>query len=226
MVIAGPPNAGKSSLLNRLLAENRAIVTDVPGTTRDLLRADIEIEGVPIRLTDTAGLRDGGDRVETIGVERARTAIAQADLILAVEDATAVPPGDAPVAESVIDIAPNRIRVRNKVDLTGEKPGGGEAVVRISALNGDGVDALRLVIAEIAGVAPGEDAYLARKRHLDALHAASDRCAAARERLSEGFGDLAAEELRQVQAHLGDIVGATTVDDLLGEIFSSFCVGK
>ena len=226
VVIAGPPNAGKSSLLNRLLAENRAIVTDVPGTTRDLLRADIEIEGVPIRLTDTAGLRTGGDRVEAIGVERARTAIAQADLVLAVEDATAVPPGDTGCAESVIDIAPNRIRVRNKIDLTSEKPGGSGEVVRISALNGGGVDALRAMIAKIAGVAPGEGAYLARKRHLDALAAASDRCAAAVERLSEGFGDLAAEELRQVQVRLGDIVGMTTVDDLLGEIFSSFCIGK
>lgn len=226
VVIAGPPNAGKSSLLNRLLAENRAIVTDVPGTTRDLLRADVEIEGVPVRLTDTAGLRAGGDRVEAIGVARARTAIAHADLVLAVEDATVVSPRDGPDAESLIDAAPNRIRVRNKVDLTGEKPGNGGEVVRISALNGDGVDALRAVIARTAGVAPGEGAYLARKRHLNALRAASDRCAAARERLDEGFGDLAAEELRQVQTHLGDIVGTTTVDDLLGEIFSSFCIGK
>ena len=229
VVIAGPPNAGKSSLLNRLLAENRAIVTDVPGTTRDLLRADIEIEGVPIRLTDTAGLRAGGDRVETIGVERARTAIAQADLVLAVEDATAAPPGDGagtPDTESMAASGSRRIRVRNKVDLTGEMPGGIGEVVRISALNGDGVDALRAAIAKIAGVAPGEGAYLARKRHLDALRAASDRCGAGRERLSEGFGDLAAEELRQVQAHLGDIVGITTVDDLLGEIFGSFCIGK
>ena len=226
VVIAGPPNAGKSSLLNRLLAENRAIVTDVPGTTRDLVRADVEIEGVPIRLTDTAGLRADGDRVEAIGVERARTAIAQADLVLAVEDATAVPPEDMGHAESVIDIAPNRIRVRNKVDLTGEQPGSSGEVVRISALHGDGVDALRATIAKLAGVAPGEGAYLARKRHLDALAAASDRCAAAGERLAEGFGDLAAEELRQVQTHLGDIVGITTVDDLLGEIFGSFCIGK
>ena len=226
VVIAGPPNAGKSSLLNRLLAENRAIVTDVPGTTRDLLRADIEIGGVPIRLTDTAGLRADGDRVETIGVERARTAIAQADLVLAVEDATAVPPGSAADAESAIDAAPNRIRVRNKVDLTGERPGGGGELVRISALRGDGVDALRSAIAKISGIVPGEGAYLARKRHLDALGAAAEHCVAARERLGEGFGDLAAEELRQVQAHLGDIVGTTTVDDLLGEIFSSFCIGK
>ena len=226
VVIAGAPNAGKSSLLNRLLAENRAIVTDVPGTTRDLLRADIEIEGVPIRLTDTAGLRAGGDQVEAIGVERARTAIAQADLVLAVEDALAVPPGGDGEAESVIDAAPHRIRVRNKVDLTGEPPGDDGEAVRISALHGDGVDALRSAIVKIAGVAPGEGAYLARKRHLDALGAAGGRCAAARERLGEGFGDLAAEELRQVQAHLGDIVGITSVDDLLGEIFSSFCIGK
>ena len=226
VVIAGAPNAGKSSLLNRLLAENRAIVTDVPGTTRDLLRADIEIEGVPIRLTDTAGLRGGGDRVEAIGVERARTAIAQADLVLAVEDATVVPAGDKEHAGAVIDAAPNQIRVRNKIDLTGEKPGGGAEAVHISALNGAGVDALRATIAKIAGVAPGEGAYLARKSHLDALAASSAHCAAAGARLGEGFGDLAAEELRQVQTHLGDIVGITTVDDLLGEIFGSFCIGK
>ena len=229
VVIAGPPNAGKSSLLNRLLAENRAIVTDVPGTTRDLLRADIEIEGVPIRLTDTAGLRAGGDRVEAIGVERARTAISQADLVLAVEDAVAVPPGGVPRPldhESLDDVAPNRIRVRNKIDLTGETPGGNDEVIRISALTGDGVDALRSAIAGTAGVVPGEGAYLARKRHLDALRAAADRCAAAGERLRGGLGELAAEELRHVQSHLGDIVGITTVDDLLGEIFSSFCIGK
>ena len=229
VVIAGPPNAGKSSLLNRLLAENRAIVTDVPGTTRDLLRADIEIEGVPIRLTDTAGLRTGGDRVETIGVERARTAIAQADLVLAVEDATAVPLRNAWSANSAAErdsAAGQTLRVRNKIDLTGERPGDGGDVVRISALNGDGVDALRAAITKIAGVSPGEGAYLARRRHLVALHAALDRCTDAGSRLSEGFGDLAAEELRQVQGHLGEIVGITTVDDLLGEIFASFCIGK
>ena len=228
VVIAGPPNAGKSSLMNRLLAENRAIVTDVPGTTRDLLRADIEIEGVPIRLTDTAGLRTGGDRVETIGVERARTAIAQADLVLAVEDATAVPLRNASAnsAPERGSAAGQTLRVRNKIDLTGERPGDGGDVVRISALNGDGVDALRAAITKLAGVSPGEGAYLARKRHLVALHGALDRCTDARSRLNEGFGDLAAEELRQVQGHLGEIVGITSVDDLLGEIFASFCIGK
>lgn len=226
VVIAGPPNAGKSSLMNRLLAENRAIVTDMPGTTRDLLKADIEIEGVPIRLTDTAGLRDGGDRVEAIGVERARTAIAAADLVLAVEDATMVsvdPEGAEPLADHP---SSHRLRVRNKIDLTGETPGNCPGGVRISALNGDGVDALRAVIAKIAGVSPGEGAYLARKRHLVALRAALAQCGTAGRRLNEGFGDLAAEEMRQVQTHLGEIVGITTVDDLLGEIFGSFCIGK
>ena len=227
VVIAGPPNAGKSSLMNRLLAENRAIVTDLPGTTRDLLKADIEIEGVPLRLTDTAGLRDGGDRVETMGVERARTAIAAADLVLAVEDATTLGDAKSAIPDPAADLAPGRtLRVRNKIDLTGETPGDCRGVVRISALNGDGIDALRAAIAKVAGVSPGEGAYLARKRHLVALEAALGGCRRARTRLEGGFGDLAAEELRQVQNHLGDIVGATTVDDLLGQIFSSFCIGK
>ena len=222
VVIAGPPNVGKSSLLNRLLAENRAIVTDVPGTTRDLLSADLEIEGVPIRLTDTAGVRVGGDRVETLGVDRARGAAARADLVLVVEDATAV--GDA---SSALDVpADRRLVVRNKIDLTGEPPGPCGEGIRISALNGDGVDALRSAIAEVAGAAPGEGAYLARKRHIEALTAARTHTASARARAGEGFGDLAAEELRQVQDRLGAIVGATSVDDLLGEIFASFCIGK
>ena len=222
VVIAGPPNVGKSSLLNRLLAENRAIVTDIPGTTRDLLSADLVIEGVPVRLTDTAGMRIGGDRVETIGVDRARGAAARADLVLVVEDATGV---DA--ASSALDVpAERRLLVRNKIDLTGERPGPTRDGVSISALNGDGVDALRRAIAEIAGAAPGEGAYLARKRHVEALTAARAHIASARTRAGEGFGDLAAEELRRVQDRLGAIVGATSVDDLLGEIFASFCIGK
>lgn len=228
VVITGPPNVGKSSLMNRLLAENRAIVTDIPGTTRDLLTADIEIEGVPIRLTDTAGLRAGGDRVESIGVERARAAASRADLVLAVEDAS-LGDSDASLGDggpSVEKPASGRLVVRNKIDLTGEAPGRDGESVRISAMTGDGVDALRTAIAEIAGAVPGEGAYLARKRHLDALAAAARHAAAARARVEEGFGDLAAEELRQVQHRLGEIVGARSVDDLLGEIFASFCIGK
>ena len=230
VVIAGPPNVGKSSLMNRLLAENRAIVTDIPGTTRDLLKADIEIQGIPIRLTDTAGLREGGDRVETIGVERARSAMAAADLVLTVEDASVAAIGGGSESgglASKFDPSTGRsLRVRNKIDLTDEPPGDGGDMVRISALSGAGVDALRAAIAKVAGVAPGEGAYLARRRHLDALTAALGHCRAATRRVDEGCGDLAAEELRSLQARLGEIVGLTTVDDLLGEIFGSFCIGK
>ena len=222
VVIAGPPNAGKSSLLNRLTAENRAIVTDIPGTTRDLLFADAEFDGIPVRLTDTAGLREGGDAVEEIGIERARSAVATADLVLFVVDDT----GNAcPVPA---DLSAARIvRVHNKVDLSGRRPGrttSGE--VGISALTGAGLDTLREVIVSAAGVAPGEGTFLARKRHVVALTAAMEHVAMARGHVGQGYGDLAAEEMREVQQALGTIVGATSVDDLLGEIFSSFCIGK
>ena len=222
VVIAGPPNAGKSSLLNRLLAENRAIVTDIPGTTRDLLFADAEFEGIPVRLTDTAGLREGGDAVEEIGIERARGAAAAADLVLFVVDDTS----DA--CEPAANLPDVRIvHVRNKVDLSGRPPGettSGE--VRISALSGAGLDTLREAIVAAAGVAPGEGTFLARKRHVRALTAAMEHVASAREHVERGYGDLAAEEMRGSQQALGTVVGATSVDDLLGEIFSSFCIGK
>ena len=222
VVIAGAPNAGKSSLLNRLLAENRAIVTDVPGTTRDLLFADVEFDGVPVRLTDTAGLRRGGDVVEEIGVERAQDAAGKADLVLIVED-------DAGGASApALDVPGERLlHVRNKIDLSGRQPGcgaGGE--VAVSALTGAGIDALRRAVVAAAGVAPGEGTFLARKRHLAALTRAQDGLAAAREQLHQGAGDLAAEEMRTVQEALAEVVGATSVEDLLGEIFASFCIGK
>ncbi len=225
VVIAGPPNAGKSSLMNLLLAEDRAIVTDVPGTTRDLLAADADIGGVPVRLTDTAGIRRGGDPVEVIGVERARTAVARADLVLAVEDDSLAEP-----STPAVDVPRDRLLViKNKVDLSGRQAGrvdGAGRVVRVSALTGAGLDDLRAAIVEAAGVAPGEGVYLARKRHLNALTLAARHVASARARAGEGFGDLAAEELRQVQHQLGEIVGVTSVDDLLGEIFRGFCIGK
>ena len=222
VVIAGPPNAGKSSLLNRLLAENRAIVTDIPGTTRDLLFADVELDGIPVRLTDTAGLRQGRDAVEEIGIELARGAVAAADLVLFVVDDTTgacPPPPDLSGARIV--------HVHNKVDLSGRPSGltpSGE--VRISALTGAGLGALREAIVSAAGVAPGEGAFLARKRHVLALSAAMERVATARRHVERGYGDLAAEEMREAQDALGTIVGATSVDDLLGEIFASFCIGK
>ena len=221
VVIAGPPNAGKSSLLNRLLAEDRAIVTDIPGTTRDLISGDIVLEGVPIRLTDTAGLRRSGDRVEMIGVERARTAAAGADVLLLLVDASASEHAIAPSAASTVT-------VRNKVDLTGEKAGveAGGDVVRISAKTGAGVDALKERLLVAAGGVPPEGVFAARKRHLTALANAARHVAAAGRHVEAGMGDVAAEALRGAQQELGGIVGATSVDDLLGRIFREFCVGK
>ena len=221
IVIAGAPNAGKSSLLNRLLAEDRAIVSDVPGTTRDLLSADVEIHGVPVRLTDTAGLRAGTDPVEAMGVERARQRLAQADLVLALVD-------DVADQQSELELPEERLLVvRNKIDLSGRPAGRDErGRLCISALTGAGLDDLRGAIVERAGIAPGEGVYLARRRHLEALESAQRLVAAAARRVDEGFGDLAAEELRQAQEQIGAIVGATSVEDLLGEIFRGFCIGK
>ena len=226
VVIAGAPNAGKSSLLNRLLAENRAIVTDIPGTTRDLLSADIELDGLPMRLTDTAGLRASGDRVEMIGVDRARQAVANADVVLLVEDDT-VP---SPPALGLELPAERTLRVRNKVDLTGREDLGGEGeaggLLYVSAKTGAGLDSLRQRIVDKAGGVPPEGVFLARKRHLAALASAAGHAATAERHVHGGFGDLAAEELRAAQDDLGSIVGKTEVDDLLGEIFKTFCVGK
>ena len=225
VVIAGPPNVGKSSLLNRLLAEDRAIVADVPGTTRDVLAADVEIEGIAVRLRDTAGLRAGDDPVERIGVERARSAIESADLVLAVQEENGPPAEFAP--------GPKRVVVKNKVDLSG-KPAGRNAAgeLLVSAATGAGFRALRLAIAaavggaDAAGAVEAEGVYMARQRHLTALAAARRHVAASSQRLAEGAGDLAAEELRAAQDRLGEIVGGTTTEDLLGEIFGAFCIGK
>ena len=225
VVIAGAPNAGKSSLLNRLLAENRAIVTDIPGTTRDLLSAEIEIDGLPMRLTDTAGLRASGDRVEMIGVDRAREAVANADVVLLVEDDTLPHPPSLG-----LELPPERtLHIRNKVDLTGRANAAGDGntgMLHVSAKTGAGLDALRQSIVRMAGGVPPEGVYLARKRHLAALTNAFTHMASAEQHVHSGFGDLAAEELRAAQDHLGSIVGKTEVDDLLGEIFKTFCVGK
>ncbi|MYE24149.1 MAG: tRNA uridine-5-carboxymethylaminomethyl(34) synthesis GTPase MnmE [Gammaproteobacteria bacterium] len=226
VVIAGAPNVGKSSLLNRLAAEDRAIVTATPGTTRDAVHAEIEVQGIPVRLTDTAGLRQTSDDVEAIGIDRAHAAIAGADLVLAVADATT----------STVDAEANlreceaaqgtTIRVLNKIDLTGEKAGQAGEALRISARTGAGIDDLKRRIAELAGIAPTESTYLARRRHLQALEAAQACARRALQRTGEGAGELAAEELRLTHEALGTIVGTTTTDELLGDIFSAFCIGK
>lgn len=230
VVIAGAPNVGKSSLLNRLSGEDRAIVTNVPGTTRDTLDADFDLDGMPVRVVDTAGLRETGDAVETEGVNRARRAMAMADVILWVvddRDLSGGGIGEKPRACGMTDATATTIIARNKADLSGRTTGRpSPGVVRISALTGDGIDALATEIQHAAGYRAGEGLFTARARHLDALVSAGEALAAAAERLGANQGELVAEDLREAHEHLGLIVGRVSPDDLLGEIFASFCIGK
>jgi tRNA modification GTPase len=223
VVLAGRPNVGKSSLLNRLAGEERAIVTAIPGTTRDALREAISIDGVPLVLVDTAGLRPAADEVERLGVERSRKEVAQADLVLAVFDASS---GDfsLPVAPAA---AAARVNVYNKIDLVPgfAAPAGERAAVAVSAKTGAGMDALRRAILEAAGwKSHAESVFLARERHLRALRAANAHLAAAAEHAHQW--ELFAEELRLAQLALAAITGEFSADDLLGEIFARFCIGK
>lgn len=225
VVIAGAPNVGKSSLLNRLSGEDRAIVTNVPGTTRDTLDADFDLDGMPVRVVDTAGLRTTTDAVEAEGVSRARRAVATADVVLWVVDDRDASNGS--VGEKARTAAAVSIIARNKADLSGRPTGRlAPGVVRMCALSGEGIDALAAEIKHAAGYRAGEGVFTARARHLEALAAADDALAAARARLAGNQGELVAEDLREAHDHLGAIVGRVSADDLLGEIFASFCIGK
>jgi tRNA modification GTPase len=221
IVLAGRPNVGKSSLLNRLAGEERAIVTAQPGTTRDALREAILIEGVPVTVVDTAGLRASGDEIERLGMARTRQELAQADVVLLVLDAANPEPSAEPLPEGA-----TRIEVINKIDLVPDTPAGGQGgCIRVSAITGAGMDALRAALLAGAGwTSRGETVFLARERHLRALHAARAHleAAAGQDRQWEFF----AEELRLAQAALGEITGRVSADDLLGEIFARFCIGK
>ena len=228
VVIVGKPNAGKSSLMNRLSGEETAIVTEFAGTTRDVLRERINIEGLAVELVDTAGLRDNPDRIEEEGIRRARKAMAEADAVLWIQDATEAVPEQ--IDEPVPDGIPVTI-VRNKIDLSGERPGtvdGERPVVMLSARTGEGLDALRERIRELAGFRDlGEGAFTARRRHVEALRDAHSHFEAGRAALRDArAGELLAEELRLSQQALGTITGELTADDLLGRIFSEFCIGK
>jgi tRNA modification GTPase len=232
VVIAGRPNVGKSSLLNRLAGEERAIVTPLAGTTRDALREDIRIEGVPLHVVDTAGLREAGDEIERIGVERAWQELARADVVLAVFDASCgMREEDHAILkrfESALPPGAVRIDVFNKIDLAGiaakltdQMP----RAVYLSAKTGEGLELLRGALLAAAGwERSGETLYLARARHLRALESAGQHLAAAGSTLP-GW-ELFAEELRLAQEALNQITGEFSSDDLLGEIFSRFCVGK
>ncbi|HEX5513877.1 MAG TPA: tRNA uridine-5-carboxymethylaminomethyl(34) synthesis GTPase MnmE [Gammaproteobacteria bacterium] len=231
VVIAGLPNAGKSSLLNRLAGYDAAIVTDIAGTTRDVLREHIHLDGMPLHVIDTAGLRDSADPVEQEGIRRAWQAIEQADRILLLLDDRA---GFTEAERAILDRLPRGIAVtvvRNKIDLSGAPAGIGESALgpelRLSALSGDGVSLLREHLKASMGYDGHSGGFLARRRHLDALARAADHLAAGRRQLREHHaGELLAEDLRRAQEALGEITGEFTSEDLLGRIFASFCIGK
>ncbi|HIE54569.1 MAG TPA: GTP-binding protein, partial [Chromatiaceae bacterium] len=231
LVIAGLPNAGKSSLLNALAGAEAAIVTEVPGTTRDLLRERILLQGVPVHLVDTAGLRDTTDRVEQEGVRRARDELQRADRVLWVYDA-ASDPDHARFDAAQLPAGVPVTLVRNKVDLIGEEPRVGERnglpEVSLSAREEKGVELLRRHLLDQMGFQGTENCeFLARRRHLDAIDRALACLQQGRARLLESrAGELLAEELRLAQNALSEITGEFSADDLLGEIFSSFCIGK
>jgi tRNA modification GTPase len=218
-VLAGRPNVGKSSLLNRLAGVERAIVTPIPGTTRDALREPMLIEGVPIIVVDTAGLRESRDEIERLGIQRTREELERADLVIAVFDASR----GADVLQD-LPAASARIDVYNKIDLAPGFAPPGDALA-VSARTGAGLEALRQRILKAAGWSTGgEPVFLARERHLRALGRAAAHLAAAAGETSRW--EFFAEELRLAHAALGSITGEFSADDLLGEIFKRFCIGK
>ncbi len=228
VVLAGRPNVGKSSLLNRFAGSDRAIVTPVPGTTRDTLHETIAINGVPLNIIDTAGLHDAGDEVEQLGIARTWNALGMADLVLMVMDATAgVTPGDRAIIER-FPAGLRQLHVFNKIDLAdnGSEAREGEPTeIFVSAQTGEGVDLLRGALLQAAGWQDcGESPFVARERHLRALAQAEERLAKAA--TQQNHWELLAEELRLAQQDLAGITGEFGADDLLGEIFSRFCIGK
>ncbi|AZP44457.1 tRNA uridine-5-carboxymethylaminomethyl(34) synthesis GTPase MnmE [Rahnella aquatilis] len=236
VVIAGRPNAGKSSLLNALAGREAAIVTDIAGTTRDVLREHIHLDGMPLHIIDTAGLREASDEVERIGIERAWNEIEQADLVLFMVDGTtteATEPADIwPEFMARLPASLPIVVVRNKADITGEALGqtevNGHSLIRLSARTGDGVDLLRDHLKQVMGFNHNmEGGFLARRRHLQALEQAAQHLVQGKDQLLGAWaGELLAEELRLAQQSLSEITGEFTSDDLLGRIFSSFCIGK
>jgi tRNA modification GTPase len=227
VVIAGRPNAGKSSLLNALAGFDAAIVTEIPGTTRDLLRERIHVDGLPIHVVDTAGLRDTDDVIEIEGLRRARMEMSHADLVLYVVDATR---GFVEGELAQLPAGTASVIVWNKSDLRGaRKPPTLEdrPAIALSALTGDGLPALREQLKAAAGYQSESGAWSARRRHLDALERAKSLFELATARLGERASfELVGEELREAHLALGEITGTTSSDALLGAVFATFCIGK
>jgi tRNA modification GTPase len=232
VVIAGLPNAGKSSLLNALAGHEAAIVTDIPGTTRDVLREHIEIDGLPIHIIDTAGLRDSADPVEQEGIRRAWAEIEKADLVLLLVDSSQSLETDPDKLWSAVSKhtrpSTNTLVVQNKIDASGLSCESTTGLIRVSAKTGHGIDNLRSALRSLAGLqTDGEGLFSARTRHVDALQRSQTLLAAAdRHFTASGAGELLAEDLKQTQQYLGEITGEFSSDELLGRIFSSFCIGK
>ena len=227
-VLAGLPNAGKSSLMNALAREDRAIVSITPGTTRDVVDTMIDVAGIAVQLTDTAGLREGTDPVEEEGVRRAAQAIEQADLVLFVIDDAA--PQTSQNHASMLPDADKMLRIYNKCDLSGRAAGvvedEGAGSIAVSAKTGVGIDVLEQAIQQKLGyTGMGDAPVMARRRHIEALLTAQTHLQAAEQHVGSAH-ELLAEELRLAQQALGEITGQVTTEDLLGQIFSTFCIGK
>ena len=227
-VLIGPPNAGKSSLLNALAGSDRAIVTDVAGTTRDTLHEAIQLDGFELTLVDTAGLREGGDAIEREGMRRARAELQRADLALIVLDARD-PQAARDALGDAIDAVPRRLWIHNKCDLLAVAGPMDADAIAVSAVTGQGLEHLHTRLRELAlgdGIESVDGEFSARTRHVDALHRAEQHADAADLELRYEQLELAAEELRLAHEALGEITGKLSADDLLGKIFSSFCIGK
>ena len=236
VVIAGRPNAGKSSLLNALSGQDSAIVTAIEGTTRDVLREHIQIDGMPLHIIDTAGLRDSDDTVEQEGIRRAWSEMENADMVLLVLDSNTSLETDPhkiwPEMEARLGNTVPITVIHNKCDLSGLESDSGKqgntTVIAISAKQNLGIDLVRQHLKDRMGFNASEGGqFSARRRHLEALDKAMEFLLSGESQLKHaGAGELLAEDLRQCQQSLGEITGEFSADDLLGEIFSSFCIGK